>query len=74
MFDAVNSILDEFPPYAVELRASHEASRDAAAAAAAHFALVQLYPAQQAKLDALQKARQDMRNAMQELHSAMGGQ
>jgi hypothetical protein len=52
MFDAVNSILDEFPPYAVELRASHEASRDAAAAAAAHFALVQLYPAQQAMLDA----------------------
>jgi Spy/CpxP family protein refolding chaperone len=29
---------------------------------------------QQAKFDALQKARQDMRNAMQELHSAMGGQ
>ena len=26
---------------------------------------------QQAKFDALQKARQDMRNAMQELHSAM---
>jgi Spy/CpxP family protein refolding chaperone len=29
---------------------------------------------QQAKFDALQKARQDMRTAMQELHSAMGGQ
>jgi protein CpxP len=29
---------------------------------------------QQAKFDALQKARQDMHNAMQELHSAMGGQ
>jgi Spy/CpxP family protein refolding chaperone len=29
---------------------------------------------QQAKFDALQKARQDMRNAMQELQSAMGGQ
>jgi len=26
---------------------------------------------QQTKLDALQKARQDMRNAMQELHAAM---
>ena len=30
-----------------------------------------LTPDQQKKLDALQKARQDMRNAMQELHSAM---
>jgi len=30
-----------------------------------------LTPDQQKKFDALQKARQDMRNAMQELHSAM---
>lgn len=30
-----------------------------------------LTPEQQKKFDALQKARQDMRNAMQELHSAM---
>jgi periplasmic protein CpxP/Spy len=29
---------------------------------------------QQAKFDTLQKARQDMRNAIQELHAAMGGQ
>jgi Spy/CpxP family protein refolding chaperone len=29
---------------------------------------------QQAKFDALQKARQDMRTAMQELHAAMGGE
>jgi protein CpxP len=33
-----------------------------------------LTPDQQTKFDALQKARQDMRNAMQELHSAMGGE
>jgi Spy/CpxP family protein refolding chaperone len=31
-----------------------------------------LTPEQQTKFDALQKARQDMRNAMQELHAAMG--
>src|SRR6266849_473167 len=30
-----------------------------------------LTPEQQKKFDALQKARQDMRNAMQELHAAM---
>src|SRR5947209_12539929 len=30
-----------------------------------------LTPEQQTKFDALQKARQDMRNAMQEMHSAM---
>jgi hypothetical protein len=52
MFDAVNSIVGEFRPYAVELSASNGASPDAAAAAAAHFALVKLYPAQQAILDA----------------------
>jgi len=33
-----------------------------------------LTPEQQTKFDALQKARQDMRNAMQELHAAMGGE
>lgn len=52
MFDAVNSIVGEFRPYAVELSTPKGASPDAAAAAAAHFALVQLYPAQQATLDA----------------------
>jgi hypothetical protein len=52
MFDAVNSIVSEFRPYAVELSAPKGASLDAAAAAAAHLALVQLYPAQQAILDA----------------------
>jgi hypothetical protein len=51
MFDAVNSIVGEFRPYAVE-RSAPGASPDAAAAAAAHFVLVQLYPAQQAMLDA----------------------
>jgi len=52
MFDAVNSIVREFQPYAVQLGNSKAASPDAAAAAAAHFILVQLYPAQQAMLDA----------------------
>jgi hypothetical protein len=52
MFDAVNSIVGEFHPYVAELSASKGASPDAAAAAAAHFALVKLYPGQQATLDA----------------------
>jgi hypothetical protein len=52
MFDAVNSIVREFHPYAVSLHAMSGASPEAAAAAAAHFALVQLYPAQQMVLDA----------------------
>jgi hypothetical protein len=52
MFDAVNSIVGEFHAYAVELTAPKGASPDAAAAAAAHFAFVKLYPAQQAMLDA----------------------
>lgn len=51
IFDAVNSIVGEFRPYAVELSAPKGASPDAAAAAAAHFALVQLYPTQQAMVD-----------------------
>jgi len=52
MFDAVNSIVGEFHAYAAELSAPKGASPDAAAAAAAHFALVNLYPPQQAMLDA----------------------
>jgi hypothetical protein len=52
MFDAVNSIIGEFHSYAVEFGAPNGASPDAAAATAAHFVLVQLYPAQQAVLDA----------------------
>jgi hypothetical protein len=52
MFDAVNAIVREFHPYAVRLHAPEGASPDAAAAAAAHMALVQLYPAQQTVLDA----------------------
>jgi hypothetical protein len=52
MFDAVNSIIGEFHPYAVEFSAPRGASADAAAAAAAHFALVKLYPEQHSILDA----------------------
>ena len=52
MFDAVNSIVREFHHYAVKLRAPAGASPEAAAVAAAHFALVQLYPDQREALDA----------------------
>ena len=56
MFDAVNSITREFHPYAVTLRAPEWASPEAAAIAAAHAALVQLYPEQQSTLDAAYNA------------------
>jgi hypothetical protein len=52
MFDAVNSIVREFHPYAVEVTTPPGASPAAAAAAAAHLALLYLYPAQQSMLDA----------------------
>jgi hypothetical protein len=52
MFDAVNSILRKFQPYAVGLHAPEGASPEAAVAAAAHFALVQLYPDQRQMVDA----------------------
>jgi len=53
IYDAVNSIARTHKPYLVDLpRASRSASHDAAAAAAAHEVLSQLYPAFQATLDA----------------------
>ena len=52
MFDAVNSITREFHHYAVRLRAPEWASPEAAAVAAAHATLLQLYPDQQSMLDA----------------------
>ena len=46
MFDAVNSIDRRYTPYRVQSPAAPGTSREAAAAAAAHFALVRLYPDQ----------------------------
>ena len=46
MFDAVNSIDRRYTPYRVQLPVAPGTSREAAAAAAAHFALVRLYPDQ----------------------------
>ena len=52
MFDAVNSIVREFHPYAVRVPAAEGASPEAAAVTAAHLALVLLYPDQRGVLDA----------------------
>jgi hypothetical protein len=52
MFDAVNAIVGEFYPYACEPKVAPSASPEAAAIAAAHHVLVQLYPDRQAVLDA----------------------
>jgi hypothetical protein len=52
MFDAVNAIERRYHSYAADLEAAPGASQDAAAAVAAHMVLVELYPRQQATLDA----------------------
>jgi hypothetical protein len=46
IFDAVNSIDRRYTPYRVQVSTAAGTSREAAAAAAAHFALVRLYPDQ----------------------------
>ena len=51
IYDAVNAIDATHKPYLVRLSASHFASQEAAAAAAAHEVLVNLYPSFQATLD-----------------------
>jgi hypothetical protein len=52
VFDAVNGILGGYTPYHVSAAAPPGASPEAAAVAAAHQALVALFPAQQATFDA----------------------
>src|SRR5215472_14124141 len=51
IYDAVNAIDGTHKPYLVRLSASHFASQEAAAAAAAHEVLVKLYPSFQGTLD-----------------------
>jgi hypothetical protein len=51
IYDAVNSIDRTHEPYLISTRAPRDASETAAADAAAHTALVGLYPAQQSILD-----------------------
>lgn len=52
VYDAVNAIDRRYEPYAVAIRARRGTSADAAAASAAHAALVGLFPGQGAVLDA----------------------
>lgn len=51
MFEAVNAIDGRYKPYKLALPADKTASKEAAAAAAAHAVLVSLYPDQKPKLD-----------------------
>jgi len=63
IYDAVNAIDGTHQPYLVRLGASHFASQEAAAAAAAHEVLVKLYPSSQAMLEAqLQQALAQLPN------------
>jgi hypothetical protein len=52
IYDAVNAIDRSHEPYLIDVRAPRDASETAAADAAAHTALVGLYPAEQSSLDA----------------------
>src|SRR5207302_4342325 len=52
MFDAMNAIRPYYTPAMVSIRAKGYASREAAAAQAAHDVLLALFPAQQTDLDA----------------------
>ena len=52
MFDAANAIERSYHAYAAELKAGPGVSQDAAAAAAAHTVLVELYPLQKGTLNA----------------------
>jgi membrane-associated phospholipid phosphatase len=52
IYDAVNAIDRTHEPYLISVRAPRDASETAAADAAAHTALVGLYPGQQSMLDA----------------------
>ncbi len=52
MYDAVNSIGGHFKPFAVDVNAPRGASRDAAAATAAHDVLVHYFPTQAPTLNA----------------------
>jgi hypothetical protein len=52
MFDAVNAVQRRYHSYAAELEAPPSASQDAAAAAAAHNVLADIYPLQKETLDA----------------------
>src|SRR5262245_35232000 len=51
MFEAINAIEPRYKPYVMKASPSPGASREAAAAAAAHAILMKLYPAQSASFD-----------------------
>jgi hypothetical protein len=59
VFDAVNGLTRRYLPYHVSAHGPRGASAQAAAAGAAHEALVALFPSQQARLDALLAATVD---------------
>jgi hypothetical protein len=64
MFEAVNSIDGRYRPYRAKLPVEPGASREAAAASAAHYVLVRIYPDQARELDgALQASVASVKDA-----------
>jgi hypothetical protein len=53
MFEAVNAIEHRYQPYTLELKTDRNTSGEAAAAAAGHTVLSELFPARKAELDVL---------------------
>lgn len=70
MFEAVNSIDGRYRPYRTKLPAEPGASREAAAASAAHYVLVRLYPDQAKDLD---KALETSLSAVADEKARLGG-
>ena len=56
IYDAINGITRTHEPYLVQSIASSSASREAAASAAAHQALINLFPASASSFDTLNAA------------------
>ena len=65
MFEAVNAIERRYKPYKLDLPADKTASKEAAAAAAAHGVLIALYPDEKPKLDDALKRSEEHTSELQ---------
>jgi PAP2 superfamily len=75
MFEALNSIEPRYTPYRARLSADPDASREAAAASAAHAVLVRVYPEQAPELDkALQASLSAVTDGSPKTHGVQIGQ
>src|SRR5262245_62698972 len=64
MFEALNSIEQRYTPYRARISADPDASKEAAAASAAHAVLVRVYPEQAPELDKALEASLDRKSVV----------